>query len=74
MISTVEAIYENGILKLSKPLDFKDGERVQVTVQRLPDIQARLDAADRLYGLVPWNGDPDELERFVMDPEFGRWG
>ncbi len=32
MILTVEAIYENGVLKPVQPLPLKEQERVQVTV------------------------------------------
>lgn len=33
MSVTVEAIYENGVLKLNKPLPFKEHEPVRVTVE-----------------------------------------
>lgn len=33
MSLTVEAVYENGCLKLGQPLPFKEHEKVQVTVQ-----------------------------------------
>lgn len=35
MSHVVEAIYENGVLKLEQPLPLKDRERVRVTVQSL---------------------------------------
>ena len=35
MAITVEAVYENGVLKLSEPLPWKDGERVSVAVSSL---------------------------------------
>ena len=31
---TVEAVYENGVLKLAQPLPFREYEKVRVTVQR----------------------------------------
>ena len=34
MTLTVEAIYENGVLKPIQPLPFKEHERVTLTVQR----------------------------------------
>lgn len=34
MHQTVEAIYENGILKLLEPLSLREHERVQVTVSK----------------------------------------
>ena len=35
MSQTVEAIYENGVLKLEQPLPLKNQERVRVTIERL---------------------------------------
>jgi predicted DNA-binding antitoxin AbrB/MazE fold protein len=35
MSQIVEAIYENGVLKLEQPLPLKNQERVRVTVERL---------------------------------------
>jgi len=31
-LTTVEAVYENGVLRPSEPLPFSEGERVEVTV------------------------------------------
>lgn len=64
MSLTVEAIYENGTLKLLTPLPLKDQERVRVIVERqAPSI---LEA----YGIMGWTGDAAALERFALDPEF----
>jgi predicted DNA-binding antitoxin AbrB/MazE fold protein len=35
MSHIVEAIYENGVLKLAKPLPLKDQEKVRVTVESI---------------------------------------
>ena len=35
MAITVEAIYENGVLKPSEPLPWKNGERVRVAISSL---------------------------------------
>jgi predicted DNA-binding antitoxin AbrB/MazE fold protein len=71
MAITVEAVYENGTLKLDKPLPLKDQERVQVTVQSSADVQKALDAVQRSYGLLRWTGDPEVLRRVALDDEFG---
>jgi predicted DNA-binding antitoxin AbrB/MazE fold protein len=71
MTICVEAIYENGILKLSQPLPLRDQEKVQVTIQATLDVQARLDAVQRSYGILPWTGDPRILERIALEDEFG---
>jgi predicted DNA-binding antitoxin AbrB/MazE fold protein len=40
---TVEAIYEDGVLKLEKPLPLKEHEKVNVTVeQRNPSLPERI--------------------------------
>jgi predicted DNA-binding antitoxin AbrB/MazE fold protein len=65
MTLTVEAIYENGVLKLTERLPFKEHEKVTVTVQ--PAISV----ARQTAGMVPWTGDPETLERVTRDPEFG---
>ena len=64
MAITVEAVYENGMLKLSEPLPWKEGERVSVVVSSLdsPILKA--------YGIMGWTGDAETLERIALDPEF----
>lgn len=63
MTLTVEAIYEDGVLKLAQPLPFAEHETVQVTVQ------AAVSRARQTAGLLRWTGDPALLERFIMDAE-----
>jgi len=65
MTLTVEAIYENGVLKPTQPLPFKEQERVLLTVQ--PTVSL----ARQTAGMVPWTGDVETLERITRDPEFG---
>jgi predicted DNA-binding antitoxin AbrB/MazE fold protein len=61
---TVEATYENGVLKLTEPLPLKEHEKVRVTVQTptSPLLEA--------YGIMGWTGSAEELERLALDPEF----
>jgi predicted DNA-binding antitoxin AbrB/MazE fold protein len=61
MTITVEAIYENGLLKLSQPLPLKEQERVQVTVQSQSPQQ-------RMAGVVPCT-DSKLIEWAAMDAE-----
>jgi predicted DNA-binding antitoxin AbrB/MazE fold protein len=63
MTLTVEAIYEDGVLKPTQPLPFREHEKVQITVH------AGVSRARQTAGLVRWTGDPALLERFIMDPE-----
>lgn len=57
----VEATYEDGVLKLDKPLPLQENQRVKVTVH---------EAAKLTYGLIGWTGDPEVVRRVALDPEF----
>jgi predicted DNA-binding antitoxin AbrB/MazE fold protein len=63
MAITVEAIYENGILKPLGPLPWKDGERVRVVVSNLdsPLLKA--------YGIMGFQGTAEEAEYFALHPD-----
>ena len=60
---SVEATYENGILRPAQPLPLVERERVQLI------IQSQATWAERTAGLIPWTGDVELLDRFIMDPE-----
>ncbi len=62
---TVEAIYENGVLKPAQPLPLNEHEKVTVT------IAPAISVARQTAGMVPWTGDAETLERLARDPEFG---
>ncbi len=64
MALTVEAIYENGVLKPAQPLPLKEHARVRVVVETEP-----LDIL-QAHGLLGWKGDAETLERIALDPEF----
>jgi predicted DNA-binding antitoxin AbrB/MazE fold protein len=64
MAITVEAVYENGVLKPVEPLPFKEHEKVQVTVESV------MSPLLRAQGIIRWTGDVETLERIAMDPEF----
>ena len=63
MAITVEAVYENGVLRLSEPLPWKDGERVRVAVSSLdsPLLKA--------YGIMGFKGTAEEAEYFATHPD-----
>jgi predicted DNA-binding antitoxin AbrB/MazE fold protein len=63
----IEAVYEHGTLKLPHELPLQEGQRVTITIH--PQS-----ATERLYGLIPWTGDPEELQRFLEDQDEGLWG
>jgi len=60
---TVEAVYEDGVLKPTQPLPLKEHEKVRVTVDQDASV------AQQTYGLMGWTGDAATLERFALDPE-----
>ena len=64
MTITFEAIYENGVLRPIQPLALKEQEQVRVTVEPSRTW------AERTAGMVPWKGDPSELEQFTINPAF----
>ena len=64
MSITVEAVYENGVLKPSEPLPFKEHEKVTIT------IDSGLTWAERTAGILRWTGDPNILRRIAEDDEF----
>jgi len=61
MAITIEAIYENGVLKPSAPLPWKEGERVRLEVSSLdsPLLKA--------YGIMGWKGTSEELDRLLAE-------
>jgi predicted DNA-binding antitoxin AbrB/MazE fold protein len=62
---TIEAIYENGVLKPTQPLPLREHEQVTVTIRPGRSV------ARQTAGMVPWTGDVETLERLTRDPEFG---
>jgi predicted DNA-binding antitoxin AbrB/MazE fold protein len=64
----LEAVYENGTLKLPHELPLQEGQRVTITIHPTGS------AVERLYGAVRWTGDPTELLRFLNDLDEGMWG
>jgi predicted DNA-binding antitoxin AbrB/MazE fold protein len=64
MTMTVEAIYENGVLKPLKPLPLKDQERVEVTVRSGGNW------VSETAGLIKWTGGHETLRHLAEDVEF----
>lgn len=59
----VEATYEHGVLKPSRELPLQEGQKVTVTVQPVAS------AARRFCGSLRWTRDPEELHRYLNDPD-----
>lgn len=64
MAITVEAVYENGVLRPVRPLPLQEHERVEVTVKTIVN-RVRLAA-----GLIGWTGRQEDAD-FVaeLDPQ-----
>ena len=70
MSDVVEATYENGVLKLERPLPLKDREKVRVTVEGLDaGRHSILDIRPVSLGqtLHPLTGDDDLLGEMLED-------
>ncbi len=65
MAITVEATYENGVLKPVRPLPLQEHDRVQVT------IHVKQSVARESAGMLRWRGDWETLHRLAEDDEFG---
>jgi predicted DNA-binding antitoxin AbrB/MazE fold protein len=63
MAITVEAVYENGVLKPTQPLSLKEQERVEIT------IRTKRDWVAETAGIIGWQGSHEELQYFALDPE-----
>ena len=65
MAFTIEAIYENGVLRPTQPLPLQEHEKVRLI------IELELTWAERTAGMLSWTGDPEVLRRLAEDDEFG---
>jgi predicted DNA-binding antitoxin AbrB/MazE fold protein len=68
MTITVQATYENGVLKPAEPLPLKEQEKVRVTVE------PALTCAERSAGMMGWKGSAEELDRLLAEIEFAEDG
>ena len=64
---TVEAIYENGVLKPTQPLPLKEHDHVRVTLHTPSDIQAAVERVRATAGLIA-SSDRELIERVTLDP------
>ncbi len=71
MSITVEAVYEDCVLKPTQPLPLKEHERVRVSIHTPAEVQKALAAVQRSYGLLPWSGDAETLRQIAEDDDFG---
>jgi predicted DNA-binding antitoxin AbrB/MazE fold protein len=62
----IEAVYENGTLKLPHELPLRSGQTVTITVE-IPES-----AGQRLRGLVQWKGSQEDLDH-LLGPDNTSW-
>ena len=63
MTLTVEAIYENGVLKPAKPLPLPEHAKVQITVKTAPS------RVRQTAGLIGWTGSQEDADFVALSPE-----
>jgi predicted DNA-binding antitoxin AbrB/MazE fold protein len=59
----VEATFEDGVLKPAQALPLQEGQKVTLTIQPVGS------AARRFCGSLRWTRDPEELRRYLNDPD-----
>jgi len=64
---TVEAIYENGVLRPTQPLPLKEHDQVRVTLHTPWEIQTAVERVWATAGLIA-GSDPELIERVALDP------
>jgi predicted DNA-binding antitoxin AbrB/MazE fold protein len=63
MAITVEAVYEDGVLKPVQPLPLREHQKVRLTVE------APADWVEATAGMFGWKGTPEEAEYLARDPD-----
>jgi predicted DNA-binding antitoxin AbrB/MazE fold protein len=63
MAITVEAVYENGVLKPKEPLPLKEHEQVRLTVE------TKRNWVEETAGIMGFQGTEEEADFLAMDPE-----
>jgi predicted DNA-binding antitoxin AbrB/MazE fold protein len=63
MTLTVEAVYENGVLKPTRTLPLQEKEKVVITVK---SVKSRV---RQTAGLIGWTGSQEEADFAAMSPE-----
>jgi len=63
MTLTVEAVYEDGVLKPKEPLPLKEHEKVLVTVL------AAVSRVRQSAGLIGWTGCQEDADLIALSPE-----
>jgi predicted DNA-binding antitoxin AbrB/MazE fold protein len=63
MAFTVEAIYENGVLKPVERLPLKEHDKVRIT------LHSGISWVERTAGIMGFTGSAEEADYFALSPE-----
>jgi predicted DNA-binding antitoxin AbrB/MazE fold protein len=63
MAITVEAVYENGVLKPVHPLPLEEHQKVQITVK------AAISRVRQTAGMMGWTGSQEDADFVALSPE-----
>jgi len=74
MSITVEAVYENGVLRPVQPLPFSEHEKVRVRVEPAERSSEQFsDPVRESFGIIGWKGDAATFDRILRESELGDW-
>ena len=59
----VEAVYEQGTLKLPHQLPLRDGEKVTITIHPIRS------GTPRRRGLIQWKGSQEDLDHLILSED-----
>ena len=63
MAMTIEAVYEDGVLKPAQPLPLQEHAKVQITVK------AAASRVRQTAGLIGWTGSQEDADFVALSPE-----
>lgn len=63
MTVTVDAVYQDGVLKPVQPLPLEENESVRVT------IHSQQGLAEQTAGMIGWKGDAETFEHLLAESE-----
>lgn len=59
----LDAVYQNGVLEVERPLPVADGQRVKIT------IHLESSPSERGFGIMGWTGSAQDLEYLALSEE-----
>jgi predicted DNA-binding antitoxin AbrB/MazE fold protein len=59
----IEAVYENGTLKLPRELPLRQGQKVTITIHPTDTV------GQRLRRLIQWKGSQEDLDHLILSAD-----